>query len=409
MSFTTRFHNFLDDLSCALGQHKRRHAHFRDYCSALVLPIERKSIEPMAAAMDPQNVRARHQSLHNFVSSIHWSDRAVLDQVSEQIIENFPSGEEVYWLVDDTGIPKKGQHSVGVAHQYCGQLGKQCNSQVAVSLSIACESASLPIDYRLYLPKSWAEDAERREKAGVPEDIEFLTKPQICIEQIRAAVARGVEPGIVCADAGYGYDSVFRDSLEELGLEYAVGIQPATRVARSSDVLTEALTVEELADSLDRRSFTHVKWRSGTNAALHAWFARVRVRAVVDENKRGKPRADQWLMIERPPGGSVKTRYFLLTLPASVTLERMVFVTKMRWRIERDYQELKQEVGLNHFEGRSWTGFHHHATLCIATYAFLILERLRHPGRKKNLRRPKPPAISEDYIPRGSPAHAEAR
>jgi len=409
MSFAARFQSYLNDLTDALGQHKRRHASFRDYCCALTLPIERKSLEPMAAAMDPENVQARHQSLHNLVSSAHWSDRAVLDRVSETVIDAFPADEELYWLIDDTGIPKKGNHSVGVAHQYCGQLGKQANCQVAVSLSIACESASLPLDYRLYLPKAWAEDTVRRKKAGIPDDVVFMTKPQIAIQQIRAAVERGVETGVVCADAGYGYDSAFRDALDELELDYAVGVQPTTRVARTGEPFSDAVSAEELVDSLDRRSFTHVKWRSGTNTALHSWFARVRVRATVDESKRGAPRPDQWLLIERPPGENVTTKYFLVTLPASATLERLVSVTKMRWRIERDYQELKQEVGLNHFEGRSWTGFHHHATLCIATYGFLTLERLAHPGRKKNARRPTSLAVPEGYIPRGSPAHATAR
>lgn len=409
MSFKKRFDVYLDDLCFTLGKHTGRHAHFRDYCSALTLPIERKSLEPMAATVDPENVPARHQSLQHFVSSAAWSDRAVLDHVSETVIDAIDPDEELHWLIDDTGIPKKGKHSVGVSHQYCGQLGKQSNCQVAVSLSVASESASLPIDYRLYLPEAWAEDVERRRKAGVPEEIEFRTKPQIAIEQIRAAVERGVEPGIVGADAGYGHDGKFRDALDELGLSYVVGIQTSTRVVRAGESLDTAQSVEEFARTLDRRAFRHVAWRDGTNAVLHSWFAKVPVRVTTDEKKRKKPRADQLLLIEWEPSAPTATKYFLATLPASSTLERLVSVAKMRWRIERDYQTLKQELGLNQFEGRSWTGFHHHATLCIATYGFLTLERLRHPGREKNVRRPKQPSLPDDYIPRGSPAHAEAR
>ena len=405
MSFTDRFDAYLDELTLALGRHKRRHGHFRDYCRALALPLERKSLEPIAATLDPEHVQAKHQSLHNFVSSVHWSDRAVLDRVAELALEAFPAEEERLWLVDDTGLPKKGQHSVGVAPQYCGQLGKQANCQVAVSLSIACESASVPIDYRLYLPEAWAEDRERRAGVGVPEDIEFRTKPQIALEQIRAAVERGVAPGIVCADAAYGNDSALRDGLEELGLAYAVGILPGTKLVRAGGALEEAVSAEALADTLDRRSFRHVMWREGTNFALHGWFARVRVRVTTGETKRGTRRADQWLLIERDPGEGATTKYYLLTLPASATLERLVSTLKRRWRVERDYQTLKQEVGLGHFEGRGWVGFHHHATLAIATYAFLTLERLRHPGREKNhRRRSRAPALPEGYIPRGSPA-----
>ena len=406
MSFAARFQSYLDDLTVAVGNHKRRHTGFKDYCAALTLPIERKSLEPLAASVDPENVQAKHQSLHNFVSNARWSDRVVLDRVTDQFVTSLPHDEALYWIVDDTGIPKKGPHSVGVSHQYCGQLGKQANCQVAVSLSLACESASLPIDYRLYLPKGWVDDEVLRKKTKVPEHIEFQTKPEIALTQIRDALKRGIEPGVVIADAGYGYDSAFRDALEELGLDYVVGIQSSTRVVRADEPTQKARSVETLLNELDRRSFSHITWRRGTNAPLHGWFARVRVRATTGETKHGGVRAEQWLLIEKSPG-ETSASYFLATLPASVSMQDLVSTTKMRWRIERDYQELKQEVGLNHFEGRSWIGFHHHATLCIAVYAFLTLERLRHPGEEKKIRRPKPLALPEGYIPRGSPAHAE--
>ena len=199
------------------------------------------------------------------------------------------------------------------------------------------------------------------------------------------------------------------DCRATMGLTYVVGIQPSTKVARAGKALDTEQSVEALAMTLDRRSFRHVTWRHGTNTPLHSWFGRIRVRTTGDEKTRKTPRAEQWLLIEWEPGLLEPTKYFLATLPASCTLERLVSVAKMRWRIERDYQMLKQEVGLNQFEGRSWTGFHHHATLCIATYSFLTLERLRHPGREKNVRRPKQPSLPEDYIPRGSPANAETR
>ena len=184
---------------------RRRRERFDAYCTGLNLPLERKSVEPIAAAVDPDNVSARHQSLLHFVAEAPWSDRALLERI-ESGVDAAMGDARRYWLVDDTGIPKKGTHSVGVARQYCGQLGKQDNCQVAVSVSLATETASVPVDYRLYLPERWARDAERRGAVGVPEDIEFRTKPEIALEQIRARVARGTTPGTVVADSGYGSD-----------------------------------------------------------------------------------------------------------------------------------------------------------------------------------------------------------
>src|ERR1035438_9747696 len=199
-SGTQRFDRYLDAISGELG-HVDRIAPFRAYCTGLLLPGERKSVEPMAALIDPTNVRQSHQSLHHFVSTSAWDDQAVLARVGELTIPVLQKREPVRaWIVDDTGIPKKGKHSVGVSHQYCGQLGKQANCQVAVSLSIANTFASLPIAYRLYLPQIWIDDGEKRKACGVPEDIAFATKPQISLTQIRTAVAAGVPPGVVIAD-----------------------------------------------------------------------------------------------------------------------------------------------------------------------------------------------------------------
>lgn len=228
MSFSSEFADYLEDLCEVLG-HKNRHDSFKGYCSALMLPLERKSVEPLAAHIDPENVRSRHQSLHHFVADATWSDRKLLNRVTEKVLNTAGDIDRWHWIVDDTGMPKKGKHSVGVSHQYCGQLGKQANCQVAVSVSLATESFSLPIDYRLYLPKNWTEDRARCTSVGVPEEIGFETKQQIALAQLKQCCEREIPKGIVTADAAYGNDLAFRDGVEALGLGYVVAVQSTTR------------------------------------------------------------------------------------------------------------------------------------------------------------------------------------
>lgn len=426
MGDLTDLDEYLEYLCSALG-HADRRASLKDYCTGLMLPISRKSVEPLAAHTDPMRVRAKHQSLHHFVAKSAWSDTAVLASVLDCVQPALVTRTGHYWIVDDTGFPKKGKHSVGVARQYCGQLGKQDNCQVAVSLSLATEVGSVPIAYQLYLPKDWANDLERRRVAGVPEHLMFATKPEIALEQLRSAVEAGVQPGVVLADAGYGDETAFRDGITELGLLYAVGIRPGTTVwapgvsplppipqpgpGRPTSLLRrgpghEPTAVKALAMGLPSASYQQVSWREGTNTVLSSRFTALRVRPAHRDYWRSEQREEEWLLIEWPEGDSEPLKYFLSTAPGDATLEQLVFVTKMRWRIERDYQELKQEFGLGHYEGRGWQGFHHHATLCIAAYGFLIIQRLNHRASKKNPVRPKILALPDGYIPRGSRAHA---
>lgn len=216
--------------------HADRAEPLKDYCLGLLLPVERKSVEPLAAVTAPARVSAKHQSLLHFVGQAPWSDAAVLGRVRDWVLPTIERrGPIRAWIVDDTGFPKKGKHSVGVARQYCGQLGKQDNCQVAVSLSVANAAASLPIAWRLYLPQAWIEDPERRKKAKVPAEIAFQTKPQIALEQIRTAKTLGIAPGVVLADAGYGADGGFRAGLTQLGLSYVVGVQPTLSVWRPGE------------------------------------------------------------------------------------------------------------------------------------------------------------------------------
>jgi len=429
MPTPSAFDAYLGDLCSVLGNEKR-HASFVAYQQGLMLPIERKSVEPIAAHVRPDDVRSAHQSLHHFVSTSPWSDRALLDKVFTRALEAMGTDTPGYWMIDDTGIPKKGKHSVGVSHQYCGQLGKQANCQVAVSLSYATEGASVPIDYTLYLPEGWASDAERRAGVGVPEEVEFRTRPEIALEQLRAACERGVPRQVVLADAGYGDRVAFREGCDELGLQYVVGVKGATTVwppggsplppaswsgrgrkPKNQRLAPghEPLAVETLGVRLPSGAWRWVEWRVGTNETLRSRFARVRVRAAHLDHLRTEQRPEQWLLIEWPEGREEPMKFWLSTLPGSSSLKALVHAAKMRWRIERDCQELKSEFGLNHYEGRNWRGFHHHASLCIAAYAFLVIERLRHPGRKKKRRAREEPALPEDYVPRGARAAATAR
>ena len=229
MNITGEFNRYMAHLSEELG-HADRHAGLSGYCTGLMLPLSRKSVEPMAARVDPLHASARHQSLHHFVAKSEWSDTAVMAAVRDWVEPVLGLDRGCYWIVDDTGFPKKGKHSVGVARQYCGQLGKQDNCQVAVSLSLASARGSAPVAYQLYLPKDWAGDAVRRKAGGVPKGIAFATKPEIALEQMRKAIVAGVPMGVVLADAGYGDETAFRDGITQLGMYYAVGIRPGTTV-----------------------------------------------------------------------------------------------------------------------------------------------------------------------------------
>jgi SRSO17 transposase len=419
-----RFAAYLDSLAQAAG-HADREEPLKAYCTGLLLPGERKSVEPMAARLAPDNVRRTHQSLHHVVADAPWSDESVLRRVWEYALSAMTEqGPVVAWVVDDTGFVKKGTHSVGVARQYCGQVGKQENCRVAVSLSVTTATASLPVAWRLYLPESWAQDPERRATAGVPEEISFETKPTIALEQIRRAVAEGIPTAPVLGDAGYGNDTHFREGVTGLNLFYVLGVsssttvwkpgegplpkkpwsgrgQPPKRLRRDADHLPVSVLV--LAQSLPKKAWKNVTWREGTKHRLRSRFALLRVRPAHRDEKRTEPRAEEWLLIEWPKGEAEPTKYWLSTLPVETKIQDLVGLAKQRWIIERDYEELKQELGLGHFEGRGWRGFHHHATLCIAAYGFLVAERSRFsPSARSSQLGISLPQIPAHFRPRGA-------
>jgi SRSO17 transposase len=423
-----RFEAYIDGLASVIG-HADREGPLRDYCTGLILPGERKSVEPIAAITAPERVSAQHQSLLHFIGQGGWSDENVMAKVREMVLPQMERNEPIKaWIIDDTGFPKQGAHSVGVARQYCGRLGKQDNCQVAVSLSLANSHASLPVAYRLYLPKEWAQDETRRRKAGVPDDITFKTKPEIALEQIQWACKLGLPGDVVVMDAGYGANTDLRTNITDMGLQYVAGIMPNTSVwepgneplapkkstgrGRPAKLMHRSgehqpISVKDLALALPASDWRTITWREGAADALSSRFARVRVRAAHRDYKLTDCRPEEWLLIEWPEGEKEPTKYWLSTLPSNISFHRLVNYAKLRWLIERDYEELKQEVGLGDFEGRGWRGFHHHATLSIAVYGFLISEREAFPpSRPVAEMLIQKFAIPHGYRPRGSAAAA---
>jgi SRSO17 transposase len=387
---------YVEAVTSVLG-HADRRAPFRWYCAGLLLPGARKSVEPMAARMEPGRVQAADQSLHHVVAQSEWSDDAVLGAVRARVLPLIVRHGAVRALiVDDTATPTKGPHSLGVARQSCGQLGKQETCQVAVTLSVANDHASLPIAHRVYLPRAWADEPDRRARAGVPDDVVFQTKPQIALGQLRAALEAGVTAPAVLADAAYGTDTDCRDGITALGLPDVVGSQSSTSLWPPGaeplppkrwrgrgrppslirrDAEHQPVSAKAIALALPKLAWRRLTRREATNAPLVSRCAAVRVRPAHRDDHRATARPEQWCLIEWPVGEPEPTKYWLSTLPANTTRRTLVDTAKLRWRIERDDQELKQELGLGHYEGRGWRGFHHHATLCIAAYGFLIAER----------------------------------
>ena len=393
-----QFKRYVEEIAAAVGHADRREP-LKAYLTGLLLPGERKSVEPMAALIDPRHVGARHQSMHHFVAQADWDDDAVLRLARNNVLDAMERhGAVAGWIIDDTGIPKKGQHSVGVARQYCGVFGKQDNCQVAVSVSLANEAVSVPAAYRLYLPECWASDRKRRVVAGVPKTVKFETKWQIALDMIDVLRADGLPPAPVLADTGYGVVTAFRDALTQRQIPYVVGIskettvwppgmepmppktwsgrgRPPSRIRRRS--AQRPAPVIELVRHAPAHMWQDIAWREGTRGKMSSRFFLLRARPAHRDENRHQPREFEALLAEWPHGEAEPIKFWLSTMPADTAPEQLVRLAKLRWRIERDYQELKGSFGLDHYEGRGWRGFHHHGSLCIAAYAFLAAERAR--------------------------------
>jgi SRSO17 transposase len=395
---------FLDEMITGMGRPERRSA-MAHYITGLLLDGERKSVQPMATRLSANaaDADAMRQRLQDCVGVSPWSDEEVLRRLASKIDREMPGIEA--FVVDDTGFAKKGKYSVGVTRQYSGTLGRTDNCQVAVSLHLASTKGSGCIAMRLYLPeKDWASDRKRRAAAGVPQEVQFQTKWQIALEQLDVALAAGVRRHPMLADAGYGDATEFRGGLEERGLHYVVGVSgvptiwrpgiapgvpdaPKTGRPPSRPKAEESpVCLSDFARELGAKQFRSVSWREGSKGRMNGRFYAARIYSAERRTKKTRPELRPiWLIIEETGEEKRPFKFYFSNLPESTSLKRLVALVKLRWRVERDYQELKGEIGLDHFEGRNWRGFHHHATLCAVAHGFLALRRALFPPEQSEM------------------------
>lgn len=375
-----RLDSFIEQIGDVLGN-KRRRESFAVYAMGLLSDAERKSVEPLAAraCSGPDDANPAHQRLLHFVAESQWNDHSVRLAAAQYALAAVGQREAVdTWIIDDTGFLKQGRHSVGVQRQYTGSAGKITNCQVGVSLSLATRTTHLPVDFELYLPKSWTEDRARRREGGIPKDVEFRTKPDLALAMIRRALLAGLPRGVLLADAAYGNSSAFRAALRAEGLNYAVGVEGNTKVWRVGEKRRGApKSIRELALGLGIRRYRKVTWRQGSKQPLWSWFASCRVVPCHDDGTEPSEREEVWLLIEWPPHESEPTKFTLATLPKTTSTRELVRVTKERWRTERVYEDLKGELGLDHFEGRRYRGWHHHVSVALCCFAFVVAEQAR--------------------------------
>lgn len=377
-----RLAKYFDRIGTVLGSPGRRES-FAVYAMGIFGDGERKSIEPIAAraCADPTKAAAAHQRLLHFAANSPWSDHLVRRTAARYALDAMTKEEPVeVWIIDDTGFLKQGNHSVGVQRQYTGSAGKVTNCQIGVSLSVATRTEQLPIDFALYLPESWLTDARRRE-ARIPDEVVFKTKPELALDLVRQAGVDGVAPGLVLADAAFGSSRDFRDGIRELGLHYAVAVNARTVVSvidKRDRLRAEIISVQALAQRIESQGgFRRCTWRAGTKVDLSARFALRRVVPAHDDARGIEKREALSLLIEWRDGEDAPANYYLCSLPNRWTTKQLVRLVMQRWRTERAYQDLKGELGLDHYEGRRFQGWHHHISVVLCCYAFIVAERVR--------------------------------
>jgi len=392
-----RLDRFLADLTTSLGR-SERHRWAKVYLQGLLMEGGRKSIEPLAERIEGADV----QSLRQFVGQSPWAVEQIQQKLAEKVVDLLAEPE--VWMIDETSFPKAGDASVGVARQYCGALGKIANCQVAVSLHWSTCEASCPLAWRLYLPQSWLETPARRAEGKIPEAILYRSKNQLALELVDQVLTWDVPQLPVVADSAYGNDYDFRAGLRERGLQYAVAVEPSVKVWTSDPAqvpvvanktagrprqypalkdLPEAKTLAEVARDLPKEAWHNVTWRQGTKGPMRSRFAQVKVWAAHGWKRQEHPqRVMEWLLMEWPEDVAAPSDYWLAQLGnQSLGLRRLVKTARARWRVELDYRELKEELGLDHYEGRHWLGWHHHVTLVSMAFAFLRSEQAQ---AKKN-------------------------
>jgi SRSO17 transposase len=392
-----RLQQFLEDLTEPLGRSERRHW-ARVYVHGLLLDGERKSIEPMAARVPGADV----QALRQFVGQSPWEMEEVQRRLARKVVDLLSQPE--VWIIDETAFPKAGQHSVGVARQYCGTLGKVANCQVAVSLHWSSAEASCPILWRLYVPKGWWEDAERAAEVKLPSGTSYRSKTELALEVIDQALAWELPRLPVVADSFYGNDFDFRQQLRARELSYVVEVEPSTVVWTEDpnlplpppkktgrprqypplEALPRPQDLRAVAEQLSASAWRTMAWRQGSRGVQRSRFARIQVWAAHGWREQAHPRRlPEWLLVEWPKQSEHPTKYWLAQWGQPPPgLRRLVRLARARWRVELDYRELKEELGLDHYEGRQWLGWHHHVCLVSIAYAFLRSEQAR---LKKNL------------------------
>lgn len=375
---------YFERIGDVLNNEKRK-ASFALYALGLIGEGNRKSMEPIAAraCADPERIDAVHQQLQHFLVDSEWSDSEIRKEAGIYAIGEMSKREPVtHWIIDDTGFLKKGNHSVGVKRQYTGTAGKVTNCQVGVSLSVATATEHIPIDFELYLPKEWTEDAARRKEARIPEDVIFQTKPELALKMIRRAIENGIPRGLVLVDTAYGNSSKFRRAIRREALQYAVAVSSTTKVWQLDKVerrCGKPLTVTALASKVvEQGGFRRITWREGTRSELCARFAMQRVLPIADDGSNRGEREIVWLLMEWEQGESKPSKFYFATVSKEITAKQLVRHIKQRWRTERVYEDLKGQLGLDHFEGRRYPGWHHHVSVALCCYAFIISERVRY-------------------------------
>jgi SRSO17 transposase len=374
------------DFFLRIGQHlpfTGQRESFATYAFGILGESERKSIEPIAAraCAEPEATCRMHDRLLHFIRESPWDDHAVRLEAARYVIGALEEREAITtWILDDTGMLKQGKHSPGVQRQYTGSAGKICNCQLAVSLSVATATEQVPIDFALYLPESWTSDPERRKRARIPEHIVFQTKVEQAIDLVTRAVADGIPGQVVLADSFYGRSNRLRETIYGFGLDYAVAVDNDTclwTLDSAGRRRGEPLQARAIAAQFDEAAFRRITWRQGSKTALASRFLFRRVKVAHDDGTDPRERAPQWLVIEWPDGESKPSKFYLTTLRRRMSKKQIVRTIKERWKTERAYQELKGELGFDHFEGRSFLGWHHHVSVVLCCYAFVVAERVR--------------------------------
>jgi len=375
----------LEEFFSGVGTHlkdRRKRESFAMYAFGILSDGERKSAEPIAArgCADPDQTKRMHDKLLHFLARAVWDDHAVRHEAARYAIDAVQKREPVTtWIVDDTGFLKQGTHSVGVQRQYTGSAGKIANCQIGVSLAVATGSEQIPIDFELYLPEAWASSAARRKEARIPSEVAFKTKPDLALEMIARAASAGIPGDVLLADSGYGDGADFRNAVRVLGFDFAVGVHAQTSVVRmgaDDQPRGKPASALDLAMRMSK-AFRSIRWREGTKKAMRSRFCFARVKTLHADGFALADREPLWLVAEWPEGEPKPCKFILTTLPRRMSKKEIVRIIKERWRTERMYEDLKGELGLDHFEGRSFPGWHHHVSVVLCCYAFVVAERVR--------------------------------